>query len=325
MAINTTTSLSNQFQRLYSKKLLEHAINTLVLNQFAAKKELPKGMGSKTMRFFRRVAAASANVQSLSEGTPITTFTDLTYTPVDVDLAQFGEAVKYTDLVGWTALLSVLKDGIALMGEDCALKADDITLAAIAHQTTGLTKRYSGGAANFNALVALTAANGKYTSTDGLDAVTNLKINKAPRVNGVYVGLVGPQIARDLMRDTNWLNASVYSAVRQLFRGEIGELDGIRYVEHTNPWGEDNTNDTEGTRDTASPDIFVSTFTGRDSFGVAELSGQSPFRPQVIISDKADKSDPLNQTLIAGWKAFYAAVTLNAAFGINVRSKTLYV
>ena len=322
MAINTTTSLSNQYQRFYSKMLLETAQHNLVYNQFAKKADLPRGLGSKTIRFFRRVAAASANVQTLVEGTPITVFTDLSYTPVDADLAQLGEAVKYSDLVGWTALLNVLKDGISLMGEDCALKADDVTLAVLAHQTTGATKRYSGGAANMAALVALSAANGKYASTDGLDAVTYLKIQKAPRINGVYIGIVGPQVARDLMRDATWVNASTYSAVRQLFRGEIGELDGIRYVEHTNPWGEIAT---EGTRDTSAPVIWVSTFTGRDAYGVVELSGQSPFRPQVTIVDKADKADPLNQTLIAGWKAFYIAVMLNPAFAVNVRSRTAYV
>jgi N4-gp56 family major capsid protein len=118
------------------------------------------------------------------------------------------------------------------------------------------------------------------------------------------------------------VNASTYSAVRQLFQGEIGELDGIRYVEHTNPWGEVAT---EGTRDTSAPVIWVSTFVGRDAYGTVELSGQSPFRPQIMITDKADKSDPLNQTLIAGWKAFYCAVLLNASFGVNVRSRTTYV
>lgn len=321
MAINTTTSLTNQFQRFFSKSLLATAKHELVMNQFAKKAQLPRGMGSKTIRFFRRVEAAAANVQTLSEGVPIAVFTDLTYTPVDVDLIQLGEAAKYSDLVGWTALLNVLKDGIDLLGEDCALKADDLTLGVIAHATTGGTKRYSGSAANHAALQALSATAGKFISDNGLDAVTTLKINRAPRINGSYVGIVGPQVARDLMRDPNWLNVSVYSASRQLFRGEIGMLDGIRYVETTNVWGETTV---EGTRNVA-PTIFVSVFTGKDGYGVVELSGQSPFSPQVMISDKPDKSDPLNQTLIAGWKAFYQAAMLNAAFVIAHRSKSLYV
>jgi N4-gp56 family major capsid protein len=130
MALNTTTTLSNQYQRYFNKVLLDTAQHELVYNQFGAKRQLPRGVGAKDIRFFRRVAANSADVQTLAEGVPISVFKDITYTPVDATLAQIGEAAKYSDLVGWTALLDVLDDGIDLMGEDCALKADDITQAA---------------------------------------------------------------------------------------------------------------------------------------------------------------------------------------------------
>ena len=323
MSTNTTTSLSGQYQRHFSKQLLEHAINTLVLNQFGKSADLPKNLGSKTIKFFRPVTASSANVQTLVEGTPISTFTSMSYDEVDVDLAQIGEAMKFTDILGWTALLNVLKDGIVLMGEDCALKADDITLAAI--QGGSPTKRYSGGAADFNALVALSAANGKFTASDALDAMTNLQINKAPRIQGEYIGIVPPQIARDLMRDPDWLLASQYSSIKQLFKGEIGSLYGVRFVQTTNDWAEANTNDTEGTRVTSAKAIYSSIFTGREGYGVVKLSGSSPMKPQVLISDKADKSDPLNQTLIAGWKAFYQAKLLNPAWVVVNRSKSQYV
>jgi N4-gp56 family major capsid protein len=322
MATNTTTTLSNQYQRYFNKVLLDTAVHELKFNQFGAKRQLPRGVGGKDIRFFRRVAANAADVQTLVEGTPISVFKDVTYTAVDATLAQIGEAAKYTDLVGWTALLDVLDDGIDLMGEDCALKADDITQAVCMAASGGLTKRYTGVTQTFAGLTALTAAQGKYVSDDGLAAVTQLRINRAPRKNGVYVGIVGPQVAFNLKRDTVWINASTYSAVKQLFQGEIGELDGIRYVEHTNPWGESST---EGTRDVATPTIWSSVFVGKDAYGVVELSGKGPNAPQIMISNKPDKSDPLNQLLIAGWSAFYTSVVLNPAFGIVVRSKTTFV
>jgi len=320
MATNTTTTLANQFQRFYSKQLLDHAVHTLVLNQFGKQADLPKGLGSKEVRFFRPVIANSTNVQTLTEGTPINTFTDLTYETVDVTLAQIGEAMKFTDILGWTALLNVLKDGISLMGEDCALKADDMTLTAI--QTGAPTKRYSGGKTTFDQVVADTAANTRFTAADALDAMTNLQINKAPRIQGEYIGVVPPQIARDLMRDGDWLEASKYSAVKQLFKGEIGSLYGVRFILSTNEWAEANSAGTEGTRVTANRAIYSSVFTGRDGYGVVKLSGSSPMKPQVIINDKPDKADPLNQTLVAGWKAFYQAKLLNPNWVVVVRSKS---
>ena len=323
MAANTTTSLSNQYQRYFSKQLLEKAVDTLVLNQFAKKADLPTGLGSKTIRFFRPVTAASANVQSLTEGTPIAVFTDLSYTAVDIDLAQFGEAMKWTDLLGWTALLKVMDDGIQLMGEDCALKADDLTLAVLAHATTGGTKRYSGGAADYTALKALTTSTGKFTADDVLDAMTKLTINKAPRINGSYVGIVPPQIARDIMKDSVWVNVSTHSAADQLFKGEIGTLYGVRIILTTNYWGEDAT---EGTRDTTpvAGQVWLSIFTGRDAYGVVSLSGQSPYSPDIMICNEPDKSDPANQFTTATWKAFYQAAVLNSAWVVAHRSQSPY-
>jgi N4-gp56 family major capsid protein len=104
MPLNTTTTLSNQYQRYFNKVLLETAQHELVYNQFGAKRQLPRGVGAKDIRFFRRVAANSADVQSLAEGVPISLFKDITYSPVDATLAQIVKRPE-RDLVGWTALL----------------------------------------------------------------------------------------------------------------------------------------------------------------------------------------------------------------------------
>jgi N4-gp56 family major capsid protein len=320
-----TTGITSQFQTKYSKDLLDHAINTLQLQQFANQADLPKNVGGKSIRFFRPVQADTANVQTLTEGTPITNFTQLTYENIDCTLAQYGEAIKFTDIIGWTSLLNVMKDGITLMGEDCAIKADDITLAAIMSGTGdgAVVKRYSGGATSFSSLQALSNANGKFSYTDGLDAMTNLKINKAPRINGEYIGIASPRIARDLMTDTNWINASAYSAVSQLFKGEVGSLGGIRYVLSTNEWSELGSG-TEGTRVTSGGNMFATLFTGKGAYGVPKLAGTSAYKPQVIIADKADKSDPLNQNMFVGWKAYYGACVLNKNWIVKTLSKSVY-
>lgn len=315
---NTTSVFTSQFRRFYEKNLLEHAINTLQLDKFAKMADLPKQQGSKTIRFFRPIIADSSRVATLTEGTPISTFQQMDYETVDVDLVQYGEAMKFSDILGYTQLLNVMKDGIVLMGEDAALKADDLTLAAICAGTS--TKRYSGGAANFAALSALSAGSAVFSGKNGLDACTTLKINKAPRIGGEYIGIVPPQISRDIQQDATWIDVSKYAAARQVFKGEIGSLFGIRYVETTNAWIEGST---EGTRDNGGA-IYSSIFTGRDSYGVTKLSGDSPYKPAVIVVDKADKADPLNQTMTAGWKAFYAAMLLNGNWCVVNRSKTLY-
>jgi N4-gp56 family major capsid protein len=322
MAVTTSTTLSNTYQKYFSKKLLDHAVDELRLNEFALEAELPKNAGSKIITFFRKAAADASNVVTLSEGTPISTFRDVTLTPIDVTLAQIGEAAKITDIVTMTGLFDALKQSIDTMGEDCALDADTRTRNVLCHASTGLGKRYAQGLASFASLAASSVANAKLTGADILDAATSLKNSKAPRINGGFVAILPPSVSRDVMRDSDWLDAAKYSDVRKLYKGEIGTIWGVRCVEATNPFIEAGT---EGTYN-AGGAILTTIVTGRGAYGVPKLAGtQSPWTPKVIINDKPDKSDPLNQFITAGWKAYWAAAVLNAAFGRALRSKTAFV
>jgi N4-gp56 family major capsid protein len=323
MAVTTQSTLTSQYQTYFSTKLLDYAIQNLVLDQFALKAELPKNRGDQTIRFYRPGVADNTQVQALTEGTPIATFRNISYTTVDVTLVQYGEAAKITDIVTMTALLDVLKQTITTMGEDCALHADTIVRNTLSHQTTGLTKRYSGGAANFAGLVALSNANGKITGADVLDAVTALQVARAPLAGAAYACMICPQVQRDLLRDTDIIDPAKYQDKSVIAKGEVGMAWGARIITHTNPFIEDTT---EGTYANSGNKIYSSYIVGRGAYGTPKLAGtQSPLKPSLIINDKADKSDPLNQFMTAGWKSYWAASTLNAAFGVTLRSRAVFV
>src|SRR6476661_6081509 len=121
MATSTTSTLANEYQKFFSKSLLQHAVQLTVLDQFALKQPLPKKNGAKTISFFRRSKSALnssgvvANVQTLTEGSPINTFIDATLDRVDVALTQYGEATKVTDILTMTELFDALKQNISLM------------------------------------------------------------------------------------------------------------------------------------------------------------------------------------------------------------------
>jgi len=303
-----------------SRELIKHAIQATRKAEFAKKVKLPKQQGGKTVSVFRRVAGAASNVQSLTEGTAINTFTSVTYTEVNITLSQIGEAIKYTDIANYVQLLDVLRDGIALMGEDCALKVDDLVNTEL---KAGTTKRYAQGLANYAALVAASTAAGKIIATDLLDSCTNLKINRAPTFDGDYVMIAAPQVTRDLMNDNDWLEAAKYSAVGKLFNGEAGKLHGVRVVEDTAPWRED-TGGSEGTY-AGSGGVFASYIVGKEAYAWTDIGDLgNPNSPKIIINDKPDKSDPLNQFITAGWKGYCGAKILNNSFFVVLRSLTQY-
>lgn len=324
MAAVTTTTFADQYQKHFSKQLLTYATQALALAQFGQKAPLPKKGGTNTIRWFKYGVPSTSAVQTLTEGTPISSanYRVLAQTYVDATLAQYGQVIQLTDKLLATEFFDSLRQATKTNGEDAALHMDTI-IRNVLVAASSVQKRYSQGITSFNNLVAASAAGGCFVATDALDAVTNLKITRAPMINGNYVCVAPPQITRDLQRDTDWLEASKYSNVTALYKGEIGSFHGLRFVEATNPFREAATNGTEGTFSAAGP-IFTSVVLGGEAFGVPELTGGSPFSPQVIITDKPDKSDPLNQTVNVGFKTYWTAKELNVDNFVLLRSRTRY-
>lgn len=318
MATNTTATLSSQYQTFFSKMLLKYAVQDLRLNEFATPADLPKNQGAKTVTFVRWGAPSTSAVETLStEGTKPTSTRSLTMTTVVATLTQYGEYAVLTDILSQTELFDSTKAGIQVMGEDAALKSDEITRNEL---VSNGTKAYAQGAANWAALAAASAASAKLIVSDILDIATRLKINRAPMFDGGYVAIIPPQVSRDLMNDDDWIEAHNYANDKALFKGELGRLFNIRMVEATNPFIEDS-GGSEGTH-VAAGDIFSTVITGKQAYGVVSLAGGTPWSPQVIINKNADKSDPLNQTITVGWKAYYTAKVLNADYSRVYKSKS---
>jgi N4-gp56 family major capsid protein len=323
MALQTRLSagLVDTLQDYYSQQLLEHQVDELHLAQFAQQGDLPKKTGADTVRYFRRAKAAASNVQALGEGVPITVYRELEFEHVDVALVQYGEAAKISDILSVTDLISTLDNQIAAMGEDAALHADGTIRDAIVSGTTAAgQKRYSQALANFAALAAATAAGGCAVDADFLDAVTRLKKKNAKRFGGHFACIAPPDVLRDLQVDTKWVDVNKYANAEEIMKGEVGRWRGLRFFETTNEFREDS----EGAEGTyaADGDIFTSIVLGKGAFGAPKLAEQNPFSPQIIICNKPDKSDPLNQFITAGWKAFWNAKLLEEDWAITIRSKS---
>ncbi|MHC4621994.1 MAG: N4-gp56 family major capsid protein, partial [Planctomycetota bacterium] len=100
--------------------------------------------------------------------------------------------------------------------------------------TTSDTYRVVNGA-------ALTAGTDILTTDVILHAVTKLEQNKAPTWdNGMFAGVLSPQTKYELMTDTgtiNWATPQMYrDNVSGLFRNEVGEWAGVRWVKTTQPF-----------------------------------------------------------------------------------------
>ena len=368
MAINVTTDadLSVQYQNYFSKKLLSYAVQALVLDQFGNKAPLPAKSGHKAISMFRWNTPSAADINSLTEGTVGSVGDrDIALTKISKTLIQRGQVIKLSDVLNATDLFNSLQQSVKLNGQDAALDMDNITRNILVGSNVGdnvnsgatameggydadpsanldhgdsLTEIYADGTKQTTAATQYTAFEGTTSGNtlDGaavLNAVTQLKVNRAqPTSGGMYACVASPQVLSDIMQDNTWLNASQYSNVEELYKGEVGRLFGAKFIMTTNPFITADALGTDADRfiyDAAAgggtgnaADVHVSLFLGDGAYGVPELSSQSPFSPKIVITDSADKSDPLNLTITAGFKTFWTALRQNTSYYVIMRSKT---
>lgn len=328
MAMMSTTNpatVADRFQTLLNKKMLKQAEQILVLDQFATKTPFPKNAGAKTMRMFRKLAGSAANVLTLSEGVPPTTYREVETEYVEATLVQYGEVIKMSDVLSMTDLFNNLLMSRESLAEDAALHADQIVRNVLVAGITGsANKIYAGGATTFNGLVAKTDAEGVMTIQDLLRAMTILQKARAPKKNGEYFAVVPPEVAYDLMLDTKFfIPVNTYQDKSNVVKGEVGKWFNVRVVVATVPFREANTNGTEGTFSGSGP-IFTSFIVGSDAYATPIMAGESPYSPHIYIAKGSQKSDVLDQYTMAGFKTFWAAVVLNATWAVALRSKTSF-
>lgn len=372
MPVTTSTTLTNQFQNYFSKELLSIVQQETILDQFAMKAPIPKNNGNKAISMFRFGAPSISGVQSLSEGTAISSanYRALALNKLDKSLAQYGQVIGLTDILRATDLFNSLQQATKTSGLDMALWVDSVirnTLIGSNLTSSGSsigsaaegggtfdnsdacnTAAGSGGikvygnpatltTQTFSALNSdTTAANTTMTASAVLDSMTRLKRNRAPLINGGYVLATDPRVARDLMRDSDWLNASNYGNKGQPFyKGEVGSIYGCRVVTQTNSFvstGSGTASDefvyqaaAAGGGLAVSKDIIASFFFGSEAFGIPALTGDDPLSPKIVITDTPDKSDPLNQLVTVGVKLYFAALRLAAGNTGSTGNPTWYL
>lgn len=373
MPVTTSTTLTNQFQNYFSKELLSIVQQETILDQFAMKAPIPKNNGNKAISMFRFGSPSISGVQTIStEGTAISAanYRALALNKLDKSLAQYGQVIGLTDILRATDLFNSLQQATKTSGLDMALWVDSVIRNTLIGSNLTASGSSIGSAAEgggtfdnsdacntaagsggikvygnpatlttqtFSGLnSATTAADATMTASAVLDSMTRLKRNRAPLINGSYVLATDPRVARDLMRDSDWLNASNYGNKGQPFyKGEVGSIYGCKVVTQTNSFvstGSATAADEFVYQATAaggglavSKDIIASFFFGNESFGIPHLTGDDPLSPKIVITDTPDKSDPLNQLVTVGVKLYFAALRLAAGNTGSTGNPTWYL
>ena len=168
---------------------------------------------------------------SLTEGTRMNTQA-LSSSMKSITVKEHGNAIAVSELLLQSSFDDVMASATALLGRDYALVMDT-TLRDTALKGTNVVYASKNDGTKVSSRTDLDATCGFKVSTVK-DAVEILATNNAPKYQGAnWICFVHPHQSRMLRDDNAWINASNYGAPEQMFTGEIGRIDDVRFIETT--------------------------------------------------------------------------------------------
>lgn len=168
---------------------------------------------------------------SLTEGTRMNTQA-LSSSMKSITVKEHGNAIAVSELLLESSFDDVMASATALLGRDYALVMDT-SLRDTALSGTNVVYASKSDGTKVSARTGLDATC-KFKVSTVKDAVEILATNNAPKYQGTnWICFVHPHQSRDLRDDNAWINASNYGAPEQLFTGEIGRIDDVRFIETT--------------------------------------------------------------------------------------------
>lgn len=229
--INATTSssdgndLSHEMKTYYQDRLIDLVEPLLVHDQFGQKRPIPAGRGKTTE--FRKFTKLPKVLTALVEGvTPDGQALDSS--TVTSTVKQYGGYVILTDLIMQTAIDPMAEEALKLVGQQGARSMDTVTREVI---NAGTNVQYGDGSSITERAGVETTT--KLTVTAIRKAVRNLKRQNAPMINGAYVAIINPDVSFDLMSDSTWVDWQKYTSPEHMYKNEIGQIAGVRFVETT--------------------------------------------------------------------------------------------
>lgn len=223
--------LTPEMKTYYSDYLIDNAEPALVYDKFAQKVNIPRGNG-KTIQF-RKYNPLPTLTESIAEGvTPTGQRIDMN--TVNATVAQYGGYVEFSDFLLMSAIDNNLCMATKLLGAQAGRTLDAITREVVCG---GTNVQYADGQVSARHL--LTGGNEDpaencYLTVSAIRrAVRSLKNQNAEKIDGSYIAIIHPDCAYDLMNDPNWKFPHQYATPENIYEGEIGKIEGVRFIEST--------------------------------------------------------------------------------------------
>lgn len=291
-------TMSQSLKTFYDTELLENAKPEMIYAQFAKRQPLPKNRGT-TVEWRKWNTFDKAN--KLQEGV-IPTGQKFGMSSKTGTINQYGTYATISDKLDMHAYDDIILGATEEMAASLAQTQESLIRDALLTNTNVLyCDNINTADGSFNSepiscseMHATSEVLAALTPDMVAKAVTLMKKNRVPTINGKYVAIIHPSVAYDLRKSNAWVETHKYAAPGEIFSGEIGELHGCRFIENVFApvLCDGDYASMEGTC------TYATYFLGKDAFGIIDPEGGA----EMVIHDKSQIGGPLNQYSTVGYK-----------------------
>lgn len=294
--LNTTATLSPEIMTYYEKVFLDRAQYELILKEGAQMRT--HGQESGRTINFTRYNPLTINTTPLGEGCN-PSLSNINASTVAVTLSEYGQSTQHSKLLSLVSIDANLKEKIELVGQNMGESLNQIVRNELGNGTSFYPNSHTS---------ANVAAGDVLSASAIRQMVQTLEINKALTYqDGFFLGKTNPQSKYSLLGDTAWLNAKTYSDVKDLYKGEMGELYQVRWLLNKDVAS------AVGDASTAACTVvaYYTYVHGKNSFGCFDLDGDKP-KLYIIPSGQIDSGNPAGRRTMISWAGTYATKLLNS-------------
>jgi N4-gp56 family major capsid protein len=258
-----------------------------------------------TFTIFNDLAEASSALTETSDVTAVA----MGDSQVTVTLAEYGNAVSTTAKLRGTSFLDVDAAAANVVGYNAGISVDGIIRDVLA---AGTNVVYGGGGTTTPSSRTTIATEDIIEANDVRKVVAALRKDNAVSFNGMYMGYIHPDVSYDLRRETgvaSWRDPHVYSDPANIYNGEIGAFEGVRFIE--TPRAKLFADASDGAGSAGNIDVYCTHICGRQALAKAHsiVDGNGPF-PKVVrgpVTDTLMRFQPVGWYWLGGYARFREA------------------
>jgi N4-gp56 family major capsid protein len=296
---NEISTASLQTDQVAFEKLAYFALRPeMYFDQFADVQATNATNPGASIKFtvFADLAAATTPLGEAEDVTPVS----MSDSQVTVTLEEYGNATVTTAKLRASSFMPVDPVAAQAVGYNAGLSIDTVARNVL---QAGDNVLYATGGAVAPSSRTTINSDDVLTITDIRKAVAQLRGANVPTINGTYIGFIHPDVQFDLLSATDaagWRDAYKYTNATPLINGEIGQIDGVRFIASSRAPLFANASNNSGASGTI--DSYGTLIMGRQALAKGiSLGGEYGAQPSIVYGTVTDL---LKRFRPVGWKHF---------------------